>query len=315
MLFAASGARATTCGSVSVGWNVPNGAAVFENSPGPIASVLAAVGEYRSHSMLSRGPDGWVTHAISITPPTSSDASLYLTPFCSSCGSECWNPLNVADLYASMPGLETVSQGGIYNFLYGSGAPAYLMYQNATNSTAQTTIGNNFLGTNMAWGGWWSGSTSTYVDNWTPGATGSTDETYVWNLKYNGTAIPYGWYQYMNIQNVPAGVAVGSYNGNNTGVVCSSSLSLWQYDAGQAKVTPRSYSNANSTTGAVYQAANALWNSVYNECESQNGWFSSVGSFFTNLGWTVLCVGSGESGVCNAAAESDGQLLRRQPLR
>src|ERR1700722_11483831 len=94
LLLAASESRAgtTTCGSTTAGWNVPAGDPVLVSSPGPIYSVLSAVGEYRSHSMLSNGPNGWVTHATSVTPPTSGDTSPYWTPFCSSCGSEGWNP-------------------------------------------------------------------------------------------------------------------------------------------------------------------------------------------------------------------------------
>jgi hypothetical protein len=297
--FAESARAQTVCGTTPAGWNVPAGDPVFVSGPGPVYSVLSSVGEYRSHSMLSRGPDGWVTHATSITPPTNSSLSPYWTPFCSSCGSECWNPIQPSFLYASKPGLETVSQGAIYTFLYGGGSPSvgstglgpgenFIAYQRGTptggSSANQTAIGNMFLGAGMAWDGWWSGSDSSQ---------------YVWGTSYNGSAINYGWFQYMNVQGAAQGVP-----GVDTGVVCSSSLAMWQHDAlsttsgYSGDVTARTYSNIST-------AASALWNGVQSECNSTTGWFSSVGSFFENLGWNALCVGAAEEGegVCGAAAD------------
>ena len=286
----------TTCGTTSAGWNVPAGDPVFVSSPGPIFSVLSAVGEYRSHSMLSNGPDGWVTHATSVTPPTNGDTSPYWTPFCSSCGSECWNPINPSFLYNSMPGLETVSQGAIYTFLYNGSTENYIAYQRAydyagANTTAGAVNNISFPGTGMAWNGWYSG---TGLGN--NGESGDSSQ-YVWGRTYNGSQVHYGWYQYMNVQSTAQGVP-----GVNTGVVCSSSLAMWQHDSGgggYGDVTPRTYTNSLINTGA-----NALWSAVQGECNSTTGWFSSVGSFFTNLGWEGLCAGvtGYTQGVCGQAA-------------
>src|SRR5438105_3767745 len=61
-LSAAGPAWADYCGTTAdgaghdvagAGWNVPKGAAVFSVSKGPIQAVLNAVGEVRTHSMLS----------------------------------------------------------------------------------------------------------------------------------------------------------------------------------------------------------------------------------------------------------------------
>ena len=314
-LFAASESRAqqAMCTTTPAGWNVPAGDPVLVSGPGPIYSVLSAVGEYGSHSMLSRGPDGWVTHATSITPPTNSDTSPYLTPFCSSCGSECWNPISPSFLYASMPGLETISQGGAYAFLYNGGSANLstgvgpgenaIWYQRGTNASstwpaavngsAQSTLANDMLGPGMAYAGWWSGN-STQGNQ-----SSSTSYTYDWGTSYNGSQIHYGWYQYMNVQGTPQGVP-----GTNTGVVCSSSLALWQHDALSGvsgytgDVLPRTYSSLST-------AANALYNGVQSECSATTGWFSSVGGFFTNLAWSALCVGAAEDGegVCASAAD------------
>jgi hypothetical protein len=303
LLLAASESRAgqAVCGSTSAGWNVPAGDPVFVSGPGPIYSVLSAMGEYRSHSMLSNGPDGWVTHATSVTPPTNSDVSPYYTPFCSSCGSECWNPIDPGFLTNSMPGLETVNQGAIYSFLYNGSSENFIAYQRSSdyaNGGAQANAVSNitFPGPNMAWAGWWSGSNY--------GTSGDSSQ-YVWGRTYNGSQIHYGWFQYKNVQGTAQGVP-----GVNTGVVCSSSLTLWQHDAlsgqGVADVLPRTYSNNNANGQAhVYNAAVALWNGVQSECNSSTGWGSGIGGFFTNLGWSALCVGETgyTQGVCGMAAD------------
>jgi hypothetical protein len=262
-----------TCGKTSAGWNVPNGDTVFEQSPGPIADVLASVGEYRSHSMLSRGPDGWVTHATSLTPPVNGDRNFL--------GQECNAPVDPGFLYAATPGLETVSQAAIYTFLYGSSPLDFLAYQNAT-SGADEAIGNLFVGTGMSWIDWASPQDSSQI---------------VFAEAYNGTQIHYGWYQYMNVQGTAQGVP-----GVNTGVVCSTSLSLWQHDALSetpgytGDVLPRSY-----PSDLITHAADALHDGVYNECSSlTGGTFSSFGQFLQNVGTCALCF---NCNLCGKAAD------------
>ncbi len=278
------------CGSVSSGWNVPGGATVFSQSPGPVASVVTAVGEYRSHSMLSRGPGGWVTHATSLTPKQNGSTSPYLTPFCSSCGSSCWNPLDPNFLYHSTPGMETVSQGAIYTFLYGGGASvAYLNYQNGgANQAALNAI--NMTGTmaaNMSWLGWQSGTDSSQT---------------VWGYKYGANQINYGWHEYMDAENTAGGAP-----GINTGVICSSALAMAQHDAlatvsgYTGDVRKRTYASTTITA-----SANALFNAVHDECYNQNGPWSSVGGFFTQAYWTtIMCPGSGNAtnSPCTPAAD------------
>lgn len=302
LTFAASVSRAgqAVCGSTAAGWNVPAGDPVFVSGPGPIYSVLSAVGEYRSHSMLSNGPGGWVTHATSVTPPTNGDLSPYYTPFCSSCGSECWNPIDPNFLRNSMPGLETVDQGAIYGFLYNGSSESFIAYQRssdyasptAPNASANAINNISFPGPSMAWSGWWSGSNY--------GTSGDSGQ-YVWGRTYNGSQVHYGWYQYMNSQQAAQGVP-----GVNTGIVCSSSLALWQHDALNGAVgatsgndiLPRTYANLSA-------AANSLWNGVQSECNASTGWWSSFMGFLTNAGWSALCVGETgyTQGVCGMAAD------------
>jgi hypothetical protein len=273
----ASPARAeVVCGRTSAGWNVPNGGAVFEEAPGVIQGVLSAVGEYRTHSMLSRGPDGWVTHATSLTPPVNSDRSFL--------GSECSAPISVQFLRAATPGLETVGQGAIYTFLYGNGPVDFIAYQGAQQGVpggSNSAVGNTFVGTGMTWVQQWSTSDRSQV---------------VFSEAYNGTPIHYGWYQYMNLQGVAQGVP-----GVNTGVVCSTSLALWQHDAlagtpgYTGDVVPRSY-----PPKVIGPAATALYNGVYNECKTQTGdMFASFGAFLQSVGTCSLCL---NCNICNVAA-------------
>jgi hypothetical protein len=277
MLFTPGSARAdATCGSTSAGWNVPNGAAVFEQSPGPIASVLAAVGEYRSHSMLSRGPDGWVTHATSTTPPVNGDRNFL--------GQECSAPISPNFLNAATPGLETVGQGAIYSFLYAGGPVDFIAYQSALPGDEQL-IGNLFVGQGMSFIGWRSPQDASQI---------------VFAEAYNGTPIHYGWYQYMNVQGTAQGVP-----GVNTGVVCSTSLALWQHDslsetsAYTGDVLPRAY-----PAGLIGQAANALYNGVYGECTSlTGGTFSSFGSLLQTVGTCALCFN------CNLCGQAANQMV------
>src|SRR4051794_10869105 len=50
------------CGMTTADWNVPNGGVVFNRGDGPIRNVVDAIGEYRTHSMLSHGPGTGMTH-------------------------------------------------------------------------------------------------------------------------------------------------------------------------------------------------------------------------------------------------------------
>jgi hypothetical protein len=100
----------------------------------------------------------------------------------------------------------------------------------------------------------------------------------------------------MNIQGTAQGVP-----GVNTGVVCSTSLALWQHDALSGTpgytgdVIPRSYPG-----NIIGPAATALYNGVYSECTTQQGdMFSSFGQFIQGIGTCSLCL---NCNICNVAA-------------
>jgi hypothetical protein len=261
----------TFCGSIpsgQSGWNVPNGATVYVHGPGPIADVLAAVGEYRSHSMLSMGPGGWVTHATSQTPGASSVRDF--------CGSECMNPIDPGFLYASTPGLEQVTQAAIYTSLYGSSGEDFIAYQNGKP-------GGTDWGQSVSNFAWELGSGFSY--GWATSSADSSQGYYY--ITYNGQWVHYGWNQYMNLQQVNLGIP-----GNDNGVVCSTSLTLWQNKGAGAygNVLPRTYQ-----PGQVKNAAHALYNAVKNQCEQGNGFFASLGAALNDVGYAGLC------GTCGAA--------------
>ena len=199
-----------------------------------------------------------------------------------------------------------MSQGAIYTFLYNGSTENFIGYQRsadyATGGNDANSVNNiSFGGAGMAWSG--------LVVGHRPGQQRRERRQrrqYVWGRTYNGSQVHYGWYQYMNVQATPQGVP-----GVNTGVVCSSSLALWQHDAGGlGDVNARTYSNDR-------HRANALWNGVQSDCNASTGWLSSVGGFFTNLGWSSLCVGvTGlHPGRLRPGRGSDGQLFRREQLR
>ncbi|HEY3352488.1 MAG TPA: hypothetical protein VGQ83_04515 [Polyangia bacterium] len=292
----------TYCGWTPAGWNVPKGAAAFSSSPGPIKAVIQAIGEYRSHSVLSNGPGWFVTHATAHTPETNGDLSPYWTPFCSSCGSECWNPLDPNQLRHQRPGMEQVENGAMYAYYYGDFGGTGAWGANPSTTVGYETSAGNLLflayqngGTqaaNVANYSWYGDSTIGFAYAGYGGVTS-------YSVTYNGGAMNYGWAQYMN----SLGAAQG-YPGYDLGIVCSSALAFWQHRAnvGVADVLPRRYSR-----GWGYQqigsAASALYNTVYNECYAGNGPFASIGSFFQYLGYGALCVGYGDGNPCDEVAD------------
>src|SRR5262245_56430003 len=118
-----SPARADTkCGSVDASWNVPAGAAVFTRSPGPVRDVIDAAGESRSHTLLSHGPGGSVSHATMSKP----NRNGYSSPF----SGFCETPLNVSELRDGYPGAAVISGGGAYTYLYADApGPEFVYWQ------------------------------------------------------------------------------------------------------------------------------------------------------------------------------------------
>jgi hypothetical protein len=287
----------TQCGSVSAGWNAPNGAAVFSHSPGIITGVISSLGEYRTHSMLSRGPGGWVSHATAGTPGTQDECSL---------------PIDTTALTHPAPGLETVDQGAIYTFLYsGDSVTDHLAYQvpyamdlTRIHDGDADLIGNDFTSTGQQ-----RRSLSYHPMTAPDGSTvyGYDERSVAGRPQYHRTGqVFYGWNQYMNIGGTAGGAP--PYYGDSGqgvqgfGVVCSTSLAMWQHDAlysttshYEGDMVPRTYPST-----VVTQAANALWNSVHDLCMGQfTGFWGTISGF----GNAIACSLTPGSICANAADE------------
>src|SRR5262249_23579606 len=115
----------------------------------------------------------------------------------------------------------------------------------------------------------------------------------------NNSQIFYGWHQYMNIGTTAQGYPDSNQQG--WGTVCSTTLAMWQHDSLQGNsgytgdVEPRTYDSTHITN-----AANTLFNDVYNKCHSG----LSIGldvSQSTSAAWAASCIG--QSVCANAGDE------------
>ncbi|WP_437580687.1 hypothetical protein [Sorangium sp. So ce887] len=254
-LASAAAAAEQACGYSSAGWNAPNGAAVFSAGSGPIGDVLHAVGEVRTHSMLSHGPGKWVTHATMKQPRENAWPAV------------CSAPVRPSDLLEGYPGLEQVNQGGIYRFLYGSGASGStaLTYQ-VGDPVKAASIGNTI---------WW--DVPYYA------APSIIDEAAEFTrLSIRGGRVRYSFYQYRTTEGTPTGGPAW-----NNGMVCSSFLAYAHHADGRGAIPPYTYSHTK-----LANAANALHAGVRGDCEDSLG-------FWGSLGTSIACFAD----VCGKAAD------------
>jgi hypothetical protein len=228
------------CGWTSAGWNAPNGAAVFDRGPGPIRDVLDAVGEYRTHSMLSHGPGAGVSHATMRTP----DKTTWPTV--------CTTPLNASQLRYGYPGLEQINQGGIYTYIHhnGSGGPEWVGWQVGDPARA-ALIGDSL---------WYN---HPYVSD----VSRHDSRQYIDRPLRNGARVNYSLFQYRHLETVhqiPGNAA-------NNGMVCSTFMAYAHAYAGRGLVTAHTYPHplvANATT--------AIHASITHQCRASLGWFEGA---------------------------------------
>ncbi len=249
-----AGATSTSdqsCGSSSSGWNAPNGAMVLSrgSAGGPVAAVLDAVGEYRTHTMFSHGPGGQVTHETMYTPGTTGWPTY------------CSTPVNISELTTGYPGAGRINQGGIYQFLYGGGASLeYIAYQRSRTSAGYDTNGE---------------TVSSWLLNSMPTvATTSKQDGGQSFYRYkgpNGNVLNYVLYQYRDIETTNIGGA-----GWNNGMTCSTLVAHAQYRAGFPAVDAYIYNHALLQT-----AGNSLATSVEDECNTGLGFWKGLASTIT----------------------------------
>ncbi|WP_224248200.1 hypothetical protein [Hyalangium gracile] len=281
------------CGSTAAGWNAPNGSLILSRGGGggPIAAVLDAVGEYRTHSMFSHGPGQDVTHETMYTPGTNGWPSY------------CSTPLKQGELTSGFPGAARINQGAIYQYLYGGGGSLqYLSYQRSRTSAGFDTRGE-------AVSNWMLSSMPTVA--WTSKQDGG--QSFRRYLGPNGNVLNYVLYQYRDLEGVHVGGA-----GWNNGMVCSTLIAHAQYRAGFSPVDAYIYNHSLLQT-----AGNSLYNSVQNECNTGLGFWKGIGSSITcfenicdDAGRQVRnCMAAGrcdtdDSGVWNNISNNAGTVAR-----
>lgn len=226
------------CGYAPAGWNAPNGAVVFSRGPGPIRDVLDAVGEYRTHSMLSHGPGAGVSHATMRTPDKRGWPEV------------CGLPMVAGQLQYGYPGLEQINQGGIYMYLYGDSGPEFLGYQRGEASGAA-------LIADTLW----------YNHDYTSQTSRVDSNQIIDRPLRHGDLISYSLYQFRDLEAVHQ---MPSHSVNN-GMVCSTFLAYAQNYAGRGVVSPHTYSHAQ-----IANVSNSLYAGIYNTCKQSLGWFESA---------------------------------------
>ncbi len=227
------------CGWVSAGWNAPNGAVVFDRGPGPIREVIDAIGEYRTHSMLSHGPGAGVSHATMKNPDQNPWPDV------------CSLPVNIQQLRYGYPGLEQINQGGIYMYLYGK-PPGSEWIGWQQGDPAQAALIGDSIWYNHAYI-----SDSSRVD-----PSQSIDRPV-----RNGYRVNYSLFQYRHLETahqIPGTTA-------NEGIVCSTFMAYAHNYAGRGMVTPHTYSHEQ-----IANASNQLYTGIFNECKNSLGWFQDA---------------------------------------
>ncbi|MCC6559031.1 MAG: hypothetical protein IT372_39410 [Polyangiaceae bacterium] len=289
---APASATAVACGSTSAGWNVPNGGVAFNRGGGPIRSVINAIGEWRTHSMLSHGPGGYVTHATMKTP----DRTASWPDVCN------W-PLNRDQLASGYPGLEQVNQGAIYQFLYGDTDPSERTTWMAWQLGDASRVGQNGDPARAA-----------AIANWVwfsmPYDAELRDGVPIYFPKRDGARIPYTLFQYRAVEDTNVGG--GSWN---NGMVCSTFLSYAHVMGGQGALPAHTY-NHDQVAGAI----DALHSGTYNACAASNGWLGSLLATIT-CPFIDVCAEAADqvtncmaTHTCNSNNQAYWQGVRNDPL-
>lgn len=284
--FAGPAAADQACGYSSSGWNAPNGAVVFtRGESGPIAAVMTALGEYRTHSIMSHGPGRAATHSTMRTPAQNSWPSL------------CSTPIKPDQLRSGIPGLERVNQGGIYRYIYGADASdqgtKFVAYQLGDPARA-AAIGDHVF--------WDYGLVSQHSE--------ADASQFIYRPWIRGGVSPYSLYQYRDSEGTPYGDPA-----LNNGTVCSTFLAFASFEAGDNAVSPFTYDH-----GSIANAANSLYSSVRNECKGTLGFWGNIGaSLGCPIFWDV-CGNAGSqvtncmaTGSCGSSSASVWKGVRDDP--
>jgi hypothetical protein len=266
---------------------------VANSSPGPIRSIINALGEVRTHTILSHG-NGWASHATTSQPSRAGDG----------CG---WNPINPTELAQGYTGFSAVNLGAIYTFLSGS---TMVNYQTPTYQQPTDLQGAE--------------GTADFVWDWSPRP--NNNFSWQWNSSgyyilgttlWNGSfqRYPYEFNQYMN--------SLGRLDGdigNGPGVVCTTAIGYsyanWKFYDNPAFPRPN-IPRHNYSKQQTVDAGNALFNAIFQMCFSGLSWSEHAfdwvascdsGAACGRAAWQVLnCFFDGPSvyGSCDGQSTSN----------
>lgn len=261
------------CYATAPVWNAPKGAIVSGISSGPISAIIGAIGESRTHTMISQGD--WATHSTTLVPSTTKvkvTALGLITLVTIPNPSMPFKPVELAEGY---PGLSQINMGGAFAYwqdaeqVFTQTQPRFLPSPGLCSAQCKAEGTADWL---------WSDVPYQAVN-----AVGDGFTSQFYSLGYNDARgggfvhLPYDFHQYMNgLLRVRDGMDVSSVG--DRGIVCSEvpawAYSHW-YHANQPKVRAGSerivtFDYTHEQTAA---AAAALVNSVYNECKGNEGGF------------------------------------------
>ncbi|HEX5061647.1 MAG TPA: hypothetical protein VFV99_19910 [Kofleriaceae bacterium] len=295
------------CGASNPNHDAPAGYLVLSRSQDIVAPVVSALGEYRTHTMLSHG--SWFTHAAMRTPSSGRNAP----------------HLNSDQLRWGDPGAEQISAASAYTFLYepGNGGLEFISKQSGTSGGGSGSRAEELGISSYFWEDWpwrfvparceqrFMPSFSTYYDctgtkRTAPYTYGGSSSVSVmtgggyYRLRDDGGDIPYSLHQYVDIGSlVTRGdrrchfTNYGYLVCTDEGVVCST-LMAW----GVKKALGRQIAVPTYTPQQTLDAASALHHGVMSKCLNHVGIFESFASWLLGsgdewqicdeMGWQVL---------------------------
>jgi hypothetical protein len=287
------------CFATAPTWNAERGALVSASSSGPVAAVVNALGESRTHVMISNGD--WATESTTRVPSiVNQSMTIGIWPFTTTITVPyAPMPLEPMELAAGSPGFSMINMGGAY--AYWANAPQ--VFRQVPRRTLQDVLHPELCGNVCKAQG-----TSDWLWFEVPYETVAAPGNSIYYSLGSANGGPfvhtsYGFHQYM------AGLLRGSYafEGEATwlrGIECAQ-VPTYAYRkfvnahnpnilSGSSWVYPHQYTHNETVNAGV-----ALWYSVYNSCKAVDP------GFWGKLGNSLLSLGGGadlKDTTCNHAA-------------
>ena len=232
----------TSCGCITGRWDAPRGSLVLiDSGPGSaIKPIINEIGETYTHEMIVQSADT-AAQSDYRGPDTQDD---------------CDHPLEPTSLALGFPGMEkSMNLGAIYADIYGSGSIAF---SPGGSAAVIWLLGDPDRANAIA----------DALDQRPAVDVLVHSGEYIHRTIRNGDVSPYGLYQYMNIEGTYLGEGGTSLNNASA----SSTFCAYAYALGGDPMTSFDYAHDETVN-----AANAFWQSVYNQCRAGFPWW---GIFF-----------------------------------